>query len=421
MSRPSQATGSRKSSVPKSSNPIVAWFQKRKQAREQAKEDADRSITANKAENEEKIKNKLLSINFGASPLPQEVLDEKEYPEQPYGDIEFQVMGAIERIGSNTQDYSGLDISRIDKGIYQIAILTKQAIDGGNANAARAACHALSVTIGEIRDKIPSVPVGLQKDFIEKSEEYISVWMDYIQSCTVLDGLQDSVAKREAAVNEKTRTMNQERDSMAVRMVEEPQLKAKFERIMREKYILHGNTWDEEMKSLYKWLVDMRIRESTLQYEMVSYNNDFQELTRHKRILDGFLTTLRTVPQPQDKYLMNKFNELIQKTQQEAAEQDQQFDEFFQEMDRMEAAVEQLANSPGNLRARDEAQKQVAKIAELARQKQMEGRGVTEDNQGGVQIHLYTEEELDQIEKEHEKVLEPQIININTSRTRNAN
>ena len=88
MSRPSQLTGNRIRFAPKSSNPIVAQFQKRKQAREQSKEDADRSITANKAENEEKIRNKLLSINFGASPLPQEVLDEKEYLEQPYGDIE---------------------------------------------------------------------------------------------------------------------------------------------------------------------------------------------------------------------------------------------------------------------------------------------------------------------------------------------
>lgn len=434
MLRPSHMTGSNRSKGKKggssvlSHNPIVAWFAKRKDARAKAKEEADRAITANKADNEAKIKAKLSSINFSTTPLPLEVMDEKSNPNQPYGDIEFQILGAIDLISNNTQDYGTLNISRIDNGIYQIAILTKQAIDGGHANAARAACHALTVTIGKIRDQIPSVPANLQKDFIEKSEAYIERWLDYIQNSTVLDGLQDSVTSREQAVQEKTRSMNQERDNMAERLINDPALKDKMERIFHEKYIIHGSTWDEDMKALYKWMVDMRLRESSLQYEMLCYNKDYQDLMRHKHILDTFLTTLRTIPQPQDKDLLNKYNELIQKTEKEAVEQDQQFDEIFQEMDRMDAKIEQIANAPGNIRARDEAQKQIEKVVELARKKQLEAHGVMENKQGGSQIHLYTEEEIAQIASQHERVMEPQVITntnqqnqVNTNRPRNTN
>lgn len=433
MPRPSQMSGNKPSAGKKaktekvSKNPLIAWFQKRKDAREEAKAEADRNITEKKAKNEERISHKLKSINFGASPLPPEVFEERQYPEQPYGDIEFQILGAIERIENNTQAYTGLDIRKIDNGIYQIAFLTKQAIDGGNACAARAACHALSVTIGEIRDKIPSVPAGLQKDFIDSTEKYIDVWIDYIANCTVLDGLQNNAKAREYAINSTQKAMDDERDGMADRLQNDPDYKHKYERIQHEKYAIHGSTWDQEMKEMYHQLLDLRIRESSLNFEILCHNDDLQKVIVHKRVLAGFLTTLRTVPQPEDPNLMNKFQALINDTRQKAAEQDQQFYEFFQEMDRIDAMITQLANSPGNLRAREEAGKEIEKIVELTKKKQMAAYGIKEEQKGGSKIHLYTKEELEQMKREQEEaqvqkeMQEQQETQVNRTHSRNTN
>ena len=433
MPRPSQMSGNSPSAGKSaktekiSKNPLIAWFQKRRDAREEAKAEADRNITEKKAKNEERISHKLKSINFGASPLPPEVLEERQYPEQTYGDIEFQILGAINRIENNTQDYTGLDLRTIDKGIYQISFLAKQAIDGGNGYAARAACHALSVTIGEIRDKIPSVPAVLQKDFIDSAEKYIDVWVDYIANCTVLDGLQNNARTREDAINSTQQEIENEKDTMAERLQNEPEYRKKYERIQHEKYAINGSTWDQEMKAMYQQLLALRIRESSLAFETLCHNDDLQKVIVHKRVLDGFLTKLRTVPQPQDKNLMNKFQTLINETRQKAAEQDQQFDEFFQEMDRIDAMITQLANSPGNLRAREVAGEQIAQIVERARKKQMADYGIKEEQKSGSQIHLYTREELEQMKREQEEKLaqqETQIqqeTQVNENRVRNRN
>lgn len=439
MPRPSTMTaknasaGKRANKGKSTKNSLFAWFEKRKETREEAKAEAAREITEKKAKNEEKISFKLKSINFVDSILPAEVLQAKRYEEQPCGDIQFQILGAISRIENNTQDYTGLDIRRIDSGIYQISFLAKQAIDGGHVNAARAACHALSVTIGEIRDKIPSVPAPLQKEFIESSEKYIDIWIDYITNCTVLDGLENNAKVREEAISKTQQEIDHEMDLMAERLINDEEYKKKYERIQNETYAIHGSTWDDDMKQLYNQLLTIRIKKSSLNFEILCHNGDLEKVVTYRRILDGFRTKLRTIPQPEDPNLMNKFNELINETVKEAAQQDQQFDEFFQELDRIDAMINQLANSAGNLRAREEAGKQINEVVQRAQKKLMEESGIKETQEGGFKIRLYTKAQLEQMKRAQEEQQAQQEMQaqqeqqvqqetqVNKNRVRNAN
>ena len=402
MSGKTTAAGQGKKPGKTSRIPLIAWLQKRKSAREEAKAEADKRITERKAKNEEQIGHKLRSISFVSSSLPASVLAEKQFPEQPCGDIQFQILGAINRIENNTQDYNGLDIRKIDAGIYQIAFLAKQAIDGGNANSARAACHALSVTIGEIRDKIPSVPSVLQKDFIESAEKYIDVWIDYIANCTVLDGLQNNAKAREESIKKIKMELDKEKDAIAERLINDPTLAKQFEIIQNQTYALHGSTWTPQMIELYQKMLNERIQESSLSFEVLCHNQDLQNMIVHQRILATFLTKLKTIPQPQDPNLMNKFKALVDSTYKEAAEQAQQFEEIFQEMDRMDEEIEQYANAAGNVRARDAASKQLGKIVERAKKKQKEDFGIEEEQENDSGVRLYTIEELEKMKRERE-------------------
>ena len=408
MPRPDRLSGEKHCADRISKNPLIAWLQKRKSAREEAKAEADKRITERKAKNEEQISKKLRSISFVSSALPPAVLAEKQFPEQPCGDIEFMILGAINRIENNTQDYNGLDIRKIDAGIYQIAFLAKQAIDGDHDHSARAACHALSVTIGDIRDKIPSVPAGLQKDFIESAEKYIDVWIDYIANCTVLDGLLANVKRREESIYKIQCELNEKRDALAEKLLDDPVFKSKFERILFECKQYENidksiwSTWDEEMIALYRQLLNMRIKESSLKFEVLCHNQDLQNMFVHQRILSRFLIKLKTVPQPQDPNLMAKFNALVIETYTEVDEQNQQFEEIFQEMDRMRMIIERLTYDHVSLREKEAASIQLDKMFEQARKQQMEDCGIEEEQENDSGVRLYTVEELEKMKREHE-------------------
>ena len=372
-------------------SPRTAWFHAIKNTREAAIAEADRNITEKKVKNEELISHKLKSIHLGDSALPPDVLEEKTYVEQPCGNIEYQVSGAIKRIENNTQKYTGLDIRKIDNGIYQIAFLAKQAIDGGNAYAARTACYALNVTIGEIRDKIPFVPVNVQKEFADSAKQYIDLWIDCILYGTVLDGLLQNTRTAEETVNRMQEELEQKKNELAERLANDMKLRQEFEIIRNEKYEIFGNTWNVVMIELYRQLLDLRIRDSSLAFEILCHNDNLQKVIVHKRVLDGFLSKLRTVPQPQDKNLMDKFHDLIHEVSMKMDDQKRQLEEFFQEMDRTDAMITQLVNFSVTLRAKEAASRQIDEMLEQAKKKQLETYGTAHNDRVR---RLYTDEEM---------------------------
>lgn len=370
--------------------PHTDWFHKIENSREAVQAEADRDITENKVQNEEKISRQLKSIHFEASALPPEVLEEKTYAEQPFGDIELHIYDAIERIENNTQKYTGLAISKIDNGIYQIAFLAKQAIDMGNAYAALAACHALSVTIGEIRDKIHFVPAVLQKDFMDSAEQYIGIWIDCILHGTVLDGLQNNANAREAAINSTQKALEKEKDGIADKLEKDSDYRGMYQRMKYEQYTIHGSTWDAGMIELYRQLLDLRMKHSSLELEILRHNEAVMLCRMHWKILEDIMTELKTVPSLLDPHLICKFHELIHKASMKMNEQKQQFEEFFWEMDRTDTETASLVNTPMNIRAKEEVSKQIEILVEQAKKKQLEMYDIPNN---GLKIRLHPAEE----------------------------
>ena len=107
--------------------------------------------------------------------------------------------------------------------------------------------------------------------------------------------------------------------------------------------------------------------------------------------------------------------------------------EFFQELDRIDAMINQLANSAGNLRAREEAGNQINEVVQRAQKKLMEESGIKETQEGGSKIRLYTKAELEQMKRAQEEQQAQQEMQaqqeqqvqqetqVNKNRVRNAN
>ena len=425
MERPSQSKGrvsSKKGPPILRNNPVSAWFRNRKNMKQQLKEEAAREITNNKAENELKICGVLDGINFGASGLPVEVLDKKTNPNQPYGDIEFEIIGAAQLVRNNTQDYAGLDISAIDGGIYQIAQLADQAITAGNVHSARAACRGLSVLIGDVRNMIPTIPQNLQKGFLESTKEYADSWVFYISNNTTLDQLERNANDRRARIQMLSDKLEQDGNALADRLINDAEFRKQYDMIKNQSFLKDGKNWTPDMLDMYRKLVDRRIDESSLRFEMLHYNTDIMRLEQQRGILENIWTTLSSIPTANDPDLMNKYNEIIKKSFEEAARVDQEFDEFINIMNKMDAQIDQLANSSGNVAMRNIVSDEIDKLVEKAKQKQLEAQGLAEQtNTYGSGIRLYTEQELQTLKTTQQTREAETNVNTNRNRPRNMN
>ena len=400
------------------SNPIAAWFQNKKNKKAQKREEAAKMITNNKAENEINIANVLKSINFTDSLIPAEKLDYKTNENQPYGDLEFGVMEAIDLISNNTQDYGGLNINKIDTAILQIAKELKNAIEAGNVNRAFAAKSGLIVAIDQIRDKIPSIPESMRAEYIETSVKYLEIWTTLISSCTSLDVIQQNLDSQKQSIEQRQKKNDEEKDELSRRMLAEPAFKAKMETLMNDTFIGNSSEWDNETMNLYNWLVRQRIEKSSINFEMLQYDMLVKQSAYQSKIIGDYQTRVRAVPVPTDPNLMNKYKEMVEEEYLKAAEIDAQFDELGEYMDNMDERLRMMANTKGSIRMKRMALESVEDLAERARKIQMEEAGIHEGNQMDKlrKIKLLTPKELEKIREEQP---EPeQQINLEVNKTR---
>lgn len=401
------------------SNPIAAWFQNKKNKRAQNREEAAKMITNNKAENEINIANVLKSINFTDSLLPVEKLDYKTNENQPYGDLEFGVMEAIDLISNNTQDYSGLNINQIDTAILQIAKELKNAIESGNVNRAFAAKSGLIVAIDQIRDKIPSIPDSMKAEYIETSVKYLEIWTTLISSCTSLDVIQQNLDSQKQSIEQRQQKNDEEKNELSRRMLAEPAFKSKMEALMNDTFIGNSSEWDNETMNLYNWLVRQRIEKSSINFEMLQYDMLVKQSAYQSKIIGDYQTRVRAVPVPTDPNLMNKYKEMVESEYLKAAEIDAQFDELGEYMDNMDERLRMMANTKGSIRMKRMALESVEDLAERARKIQMEEAGIN-DNGNQMEklrrIKLLTPEELQKIREEQP---EPEMqINLEVNKNR---
>ena len=420
MERPSRSNGkvtkNRGSSSILGNNPISAWVREKKNKRQQMKEEAAKIISNKKAENELEIAEMLKSINFNESNLSVEILDKKANPNQEYGDIELYILQAIELISNNTQDYTGIDLGDIDEGIYSIAKMAKQAIDGGNEKTAVAACRALLVTIGDVRDKIPTIPATLVKGYVENSSLYIEGWVNYILGSVSLDQNEKNAEDRKSKIDSEIAVLEKEKDDMAEKIKDDPAYKMRVEETINKR--IYDDGWTPDMLDLRKKLLDQLITESMLEFKMLQYNTDVQKVAKLEGVLKTIESKLISLPTADDPDLMNKYNSMLKETYEEAAKVDNEFSEFVDSMKNMRAQIEQLQNSPGSIKMKNILLDQANKLAEKARQKQLQEENlVNEQSNGGIRLKLYTPEQIQKIKQENR--IQEQYTN--KSRERNKN
>ena len=396
MPKPSKISSSGSQTITKS-NPLTAWFRDKKNKKAQKLEAKAKMMSNSRAENELAIVNVLRGIDFTDSTLPAEKLDYKSNEAQPYGDLEFAVLDAIDLMENNTQDYSGLDISAIDSKILEIAQHLSDAVRAGNVNRAFAAKSALIVAIDRIRNSIPTVPEMMRQDYIKTSADYLEIWTTLITSCTSLDVIEENLSTRKQSIETKQKNSEEENRKMAEKLAKDPEFNQKVSSVMDQTFIGNSTEWDTETMNIYNWLVKQRIEKSSLNFELLQYDMLIKQSGFQSKIVSDFQTKVIEVPVPTDPNLMNKYKEMVENEFKAAAEIDAQFDELGEFMDNIDQRIEMMANAKGSIRMKHMAMESVEHLAELAKKIQMEEAGINSDGNQMEKIRkiqLLTDEEL---------------------------
>ncbi len=151
-----------------------------------ALEEAEKEITDDRTENEEKIIGILSNIDLKVSPIPQEKKDYKTNPDQPFGDLELAAKVLPQMI--RTTDAFPVDTKKLDTILLGIAEEFNNAVRNGDTRAAFAAKAALVKGVKDYRLRIPSIKGKERAEiYLEKVCEQMKTWLALIAEASRID------------------------------------------------------------------------------------------------------------------------------------------------------------------------------------------------------------------------------------------
>ena len=401
------------SSTQKSSNPLRNWLENRKERIQNAQEEASRLITNKIAENENVIIDKLNSIDFIKSALPQSVLEAKSRPEQPYGDLEYAAQGIAQMLRKNPQTIK-TDIRKFDEKLLALVILFKQSVEYGSVRAAYAAKGAIVRAVVDIRNRIPQEQPELTTLFVEANTKYLEQWILLVMLAQVADALKKNVGEQRARLENAQNKNKESVDELFQRINSDPQYLAAFHSLNQRTGNEDRSKWNETEREIHRLMVERRMEEVNLQINNVVLQQQEMSLMEKENQVELLYTKVASLPIVTDPNLMNQYNESIDELFKQMAESDAMIDETLKSMDDMEGRIQQLNRAPGSLRAQEVAAEQSQKVLDEinANQKLQTGISAARAKKMMEELGILTQEELAEKQRQAEMEQQRQLAEI---------
>lgn len=389
-------------------NPVSGWFAGRKERRRQAEEEASRAITNEIAKNETVLTDRLSSINFRHSRLPESVLTQKTDEDQKVCDLEYMVRGMVQELNRQPQAIQ-VDIRPIDTELHKLAGMLAEAVDQGQTRAAYVAQSALVRGIQDIRGKIPQDRPDLSKMFVEQNAKYLSEWGVVVEHARIADALEENVRRQREEYNEQLDNISRKRAEVKAKLEsEEPefaQFQDAYDRMMKHSSPEERKNWGPLEHEMFRDLVEDRLNEVVTDINhrlLTSHEQKLRDMVGKLDILHAKLIGVTIVYDPN---LMNQYQEQLDELIRMLAESDQEVDETLRSLDRLEGRLDQLDLAPGAVRAREVAADQANKILkELQTEQEAESAQVMERARAfREKNNIYSEKEMEERRKQAEQ------------------
>ena len=350
------------------SNPFINWLENRKERRRQAEEEASRLITNKIAENENIIKDKLSSIDFFHSKLPQSALEAKAREEQPCGDLEYAAQGIIHILNKNPQTIK-MDIREFDKKLLTLVLLFKQTVEQGDVRASYAAKGAIVRAVADIRCRIPQEQPELSKMFVEANSKYLDQWITLVTLAQVADRTKQNVDAQKERLEKAQIRNDQDIEALQKRIREDNEFLIAFNKLTEHTASQERSKWTAIEREVHRLMIERRMQRANLELNSILLQQEEMDLSTKEMQVEMLYSKVAALPIVTDPDLMSKYQESIDDLFRRLAESDAEIDATLKSMDDIEGRIQQLNHAPGSIRAQEvaaeEAEKALADLTKL--------------------------------------------------------
>lgn len=363
--RPAQSSEEKKNPV----SAFIAWWNARGERKEA---EFARMLTANRAKNEQQIRSTLAAIDFTSSKIPQEILDAKTNPDQPYGDLELTAKGLQAAIIST--EFFDVDTKGIDTVLLELAKDFQDAVANGHVNAAFTAKAGLVSCIENIRNRIPHISdPDRMKNYLTNAVNHMRVWPAMVDQAMLVDEQQQTYNGFSA---------------------DEKKLKAEIEEINNEfeqklqsdiEYSEAYDFWQERTLASVKMeeltdvqrkvrtqMTELYFRVAELEYASNQTETAWDTLQGAQHRLNLLEIKAHEAVKSQDPAALDIFKDLMNDSIDYMNEMNVANAEFLGWLDEFNAAMKEMRNNPAAIKKNAIAQEMVTQEFERIRKKQQQ-------------------------------------------------
>ncbi len=406
MPRPNLSAKGRGPSGSTSSNPFTSWLAGRKQRRMEAEEEAAKLITNAIVKNQNIIIDKLSSIDFLHSRLPQSVLTTVSNPEKQGNccDLEYAAKVIVHLLVKDPQVIK-MDIRKFDQKLLTLVLLFKQAVEQGDTRAAYAAKGALIRAVNDIRSRIPQNQPELARQFVEANTSYLDQWITLVTLAQVADRTKQNVEDQRVRHTQAEAKDEENNQKLRRKITEDSNYAIAFKEMVDHNADADRSKWTPDQREVHRTMVERRMGKVNLELNSLLLQQQEIDLSTKEAQVEVLYSKVATLPIVTDPDLMSKFQESVDELFKQLAESDAQIDETLKTMDDIEGRIQQLSRAPGALRAQEVAAEEAeSALQELRRQERdLSGKNLEKARKMREAMGLHTEEQIAQLKQQAEE------------------
>ena len=306
------------------------------------KEIAERTISNNNAQNEQKIIEVLESIDFNKSKLESKYLDFKTFESQTCGDLEKAKKDIINSIVSNN-NYTDLNIKEFDKKVYEIAIEYRNAIANGHKNTAFAAKSALTIAIIDIRNQLKFIPTQWRLNYLQQCTDYLDNWIQLLENCISLDATTISLENSDRELQNKLEEIEENKNKYKEGLESDETMLRALNKVLN--MTIKDTLTDPLLRSIFDNIIDFDISSRMVRFDIHMNNMQRRNNQMYATQVDMLRKNVQNIPIPKDPLSFQKFQQSVKNMIAEINKTDKQYEEFLNFIYEMDGVLESLENT----------------------------------------------------------------------------
>ena len=263
------------------------------------------------ADNAQEIADVLLSTSFLHSKLPQEILNQKLDPGNPYCDLEYNVRELAREITDQQQTLQA-DLRSIDRQLLILAQRFQEAVEKGYKTAAFVSMEGLMYGIPNIRNRVPQNDLTFCRQYVKANANYLKEWARLTDLAKGLDLLRENLERHKENYCLVEEEVKKRIDDLRTELKTNAHKRKLFEEFYYQEKPGESLSCSNEGRELYDALIELRLKQINLDLQDCVIKREENRLNSQKGQVTRLREKLNGLPIVQSPNQLNAFQEAME-------------------------------------------------------------------------------------------------------------